>query len=279
MRTVRVYCQGVQSAARDIDGGEERDIFAVKILKFLLVCSRTSAEWLGFDPADRIGHFAIDRVVVNMKLAVAVEAAGCDDMISIWRVGGREHASGHSREFANQVRIVTDLSWCDAEDAIRLHDAVGTTDDDTQLTIGAHGAADGRTESRSDMEQVTEKAPEASHWDDLVFANKCVKHLKSNAIALAKGKQLIGMGCGQTSRVDALKQAIAKARAFDFDPKGSAMASDAFFPFADSVELAHQAGVMAVVQPGGSIRDKDSIAYCNAHGLAMVFTGVRHFRH
>jgi len=138
---------------------------------------------------------------------------------------------------------------------------------------------DRRTESRSDMEQVTEKAPEASHWDDLVFANKCVKHLKSNAIALAKGKQLIGMGCGQTSRVDALKQAIAKARAFDFDPKGSAMASDAFFPFADSVELAHQAGVMAVVQPGGSIRDKDSIAYCNAHGLAMVFTGVRHFRH
>jgi phosphoribosylaminoimidazolecarboxamide formyltransferase/IMP cyclohydrolase len=113
----------------------------------------------------------------------------------------------------------------------------------------------------------------------LIFANKCVKHLKSNAIVLAKDRQLIGMGCGQTSRVDALKQAVTKAKAFGFDIEGSVMASDAFFPFADSVELADQAGVKAVIQPGGSVKDQDSIDYCDAHDMAMVFTGTRHFKH
>jgi len=138
---------------------------------------------------------------------------------------------------------------------------------------------DRKIEDRQDMEVVTKTAPEEAHWADLVFANKCVKHLKSNAIALAKDRQLVGMGCGQTSRVEALKQAMAKAQSFGFPLEGSTLASDAFFPFADSVELAHKAGVKAVVQPGGSIRDKDSIAYCNEHGLAMVMTGIRHFRH
>jgi phosphoribosylaminoimidazolecarboxamide formyltransferase/IMP cyclohydrolase len=138
---------------------------------------------------------------------------------------------------------------------------------------------DRKIEGRQDMEVVTKRAPEEAHWADLVFANKCVKHLKSNAIALAKDRQLVGMGCGQTSRVDALKQAIAKAQGFGFQLEGSILASDAFFPFADSVELAHKAGIKAVVQPGGSMRDKDSIAYCNEHGLAMVLTGIRHFRH
>jgi phosphoribosylaminoimidazolecarboxamide formyltransferase/IMP cyclohydrolase len=103
--------------------------------------------------------------------------------------------------------------------------------------------------------------------------------LKSNAIALAHNKQLIGIGCGQTSRVDSMRHAIEKAKRFGFDPKGSVMASDAFFPFPDSVELAHQAGVTAVVQPGGSIRDQDSIDVCDANGMAMVVTGVRHFKH
>lgn len=113
----------------------------------------------------------------------------------------------------------------------------------------------------------------------MLFANKVAKHLKSNTIVLARGQQLLGMGCGQTSRVDALKQAVDKARRFGFDLEGAVMASDAFFPFPDCVEIADQAGIKAVIQPGGSIRDQDSIDYCDANGMAMVTTGVRHFKH
>lgn len=135
------------------------------------------------------------------------------------------------------------------------------------------------TEKINDLTTVTEVGPDASQTIDMIFANKIVKHTKSNAIVLAKNKQLIASGVGQTSRVDALKQAIEKARSFNFDLQGSVMASDAFFPFADSVEIASKAGVRAVIQPGGSIRDKDSIAYCNSAKVAMVFTGTRHFKH
>lgn len=136
-----------------------------------------------------------------------------------------------------------------------------------------------KTESAADFNVVTERAPTEHEITDLVFANKCAKHLKSNTIALVRNGQMISMGCGQTSRVDALKQAIIKAGAFGFDVAGSVMASDAFFPFSDCVEIAHEAGVTAVVQPGGSIRDKDSIAACNDRGMAMVTTGIRHFKH
>lgn len=114
---------------------------------------------------------------------------------------------------------------------------------------------------------------------DLMFANIVCKHLKSNAIALIKNKQLIGKGCGQTSRLDALRQAIEKANHFKFDLNGAVLASDAFFPFNDCVQLAHEAGIQAFIQPGGSIRDKDSIDYCVQHNLAMVITGMRHFKH
>ena len=115
--------------------------------------------------------------------------------------------------------------------------------------------------------------------DNLIFANLVCKHLKSNAIAIIKDKQLIGKGCGQTSRVDALRQAIAKAGQFNFDLNNSLVASDAFFPFDDCVKIAHEAGVTAFIQPGGSIRDKDSIEYCKANNLVMVITGLRHFKH
>lgn len=135
------------------------------------------------------------------------------------------------------------------------------------------------TETASDLEIKTDTKPTAAEIEDLLFANKIVKHTKSNAIVLAKNKQLLGSGTGQTSRVDALRHAIEKAGAFNLSLKGAVMASDAFFPFADSVEIADKAGITAVIQPGGSIRDKDSIAYCNAHGLSMVFTGIRHFKH
>lgn len=114
---------------------------------------------------------------------------------------------------------------------------------------------------------------------DLIFANLVCKHLKSNAIALVKNKQLIGKGCGQTSRIDALRHAIEKSKQFKFDLNGAVLASDAFFPFNDCVQIGHEAGIVAFVQPGGSVRDKDSIEYCKEHNLAMVMTGMRHFKH
>ena len=115
--------------------------------------------------------------------------------------------------------------------------------------------------------------------ENLAFANIVCKHLKSNAIALIKAKQLVGKGCGQTSRIDSLKQAIDKAKQFNFNLHGAVLASDAFFPFNDCVQMAHEQGIEAFIQPGGSIRDKDSIAYCKEHNLAMVITGLRHFKH
>ncbi len=136
-----------------------------------------------------------------------------------------------------------------------------------------------KTEVKEDLRPVTDRLPSEQETEDLLFANKIVKHTRSNAIVLVKDRQLIGSGVGQTSRVDALKQAIAKAREFGFDLSGAVLASDAFFPFADSVEIAHQAGITAIIQPGGSVRDQDSVDYCRKHGLAMVFTGVRHFKH
>ncbi|MEI6901282.1 MAG: bifunctional phosphoribosylaminoimidazolecarboxamide formyltransferase/IMP cyclohydrolase, partial [Bacteroidota bacterium] len=136
-----------------------------------------------------------------------------------------------------------------------------------------------KTEEKTDFQQVTKKALTAEEVSDLLFAVRIVKHQKSNTIVLVKNKQLAGSGVGQTSRVDALKQGIAKAKEFGLDLQGAVMASDAFFPFADSVEIAHDAGITAVIQPGGSVRDADSIAYCDSHEMAMVFTGIRHFKH
>ncbi len=136
-----------------------------------------------------------------------------------------------------------------------------------------------RTETAADMQTITKVAPTAEEIRDLEFANKLVKHTKSNTIVLAKNNQLLASGVGQTSRVDALKQAIVKADSFGFSLKGAVMASDAFFPFPDCVEMAHNAGISAVIQPGGSIKDKESVAYCDANGMSMVMTGVRHFRH
>lgn len=128
-------------------------------------------------------------------------------------------------------------------------------------------------------EEVGGRISTANEKEDMIFANLVCKHLKSNAIALVKDKQLIGKGCGQTSRIDALRQSIEKAKQFNFDLNGAVMASDAFFPFNDCVQLGNAAGIKAFIQPGGSIRDKDSIDYCKEKGLVMVITGKRHFRH
>ncbi len=134
-------------------------------------------------------------------------------------------------------------------------------------------------QSAEDLKLVTKRALQGSEEEDLLFANKLVKHTKSNAIIFVKNKQLCAGGTGQTSRVDALRQAIEKADSFGFDLKGAVMASDAFFPFPDCVEIAGKAGITAVVQPGGSIKDELSVEYCNEHNISMVMTGVRHFKH
>jgi phosphoribosylaminoimidazolecarboxamide formyltransferase/IMP cyclohydrolase len=145
----------------------------------------------------------------------------------------------------------------------------GVIEQDKDLTI----------EGAEQMTTVTEKSPSADSVNDLIFANKIVKHTKSNTIVFVKDNVLLASGVGQTSRVDALRQAIIKANSFGFDLKGAVMASDAFFPFPDCVELAAEAGIIAVLQPGGSIKDKDSIDMANEKGIAMVTTGVRHFKH
>ena len=136
-----------------------------------------------------------------------------------------------------------------------------------------------KTETPEDCKPVTNKVATAEEIEDMLFANKIVKNSKSNAIVLAKNKQLLASGVGQTSRVDALKHAIEKAKGFGFDLNGAVMASDAFFPFPDCVEIAHEAGVTAVIQPGGSVRDAESVEYCNNNDVAMAITGFRHFKH
>ena len=138
---------------------------------------------------------------------------------------------------------------------------------------------DSKTDQISDLSKATTKEPTENETSDLIFASKICKHTKSNTIVIAKNKQLFASGTGQTSRVDALNQAIIKANHFNFDLNGSVMASDAFFPFPDCVEIADNAGITSVIQPGGSIKDKLSVDYCNNNNMSMVFTGTRHFKH
>lgn len=138
---------------------------------------------------------------------------------------------------------------------------------------------DTKAETAGDLRLVAGESLTPDQIDDMLFANRIVKHSKSNAIVLARNRMLLGSGVGQTSRVDALRHAIEKAGSFDLGLNGSVMASDAFFPFADCIEIAHKAGVTSVIQPGGSIRDTDSVDYCKANGMTMVMTGFRHFKH
>ncbi|HVF80663.1 MAG TPA: bifunctional phosphoribosylaminoimidazolecarboxamide formyltransferase/IMP cyclohydrolase, partial [Flavisolibacter sp.] len=166
-----------------------------------------------------------------------------------------------------KARILLQLKSTDTTPAIYKNVVNGT------LQQGKDGS------SFDKWEEVGARETTEGEREDLVFANIVCKHLKSNAIALVKNKQLIGKGCGQTSRIDALRQAIEKAKQFNFDLSGAVMASDAFFPFNDCVKMGHEVGIGAFIQPGGSIRDKDSIDYCQENNLAMVMTGMRHFRH
>ncbi|MEC8402681.1 MAG: bifunctional phosphoribosylaminoimidazolecarboxamide formyltransferase/IMP cyclohydrolase [Bacteroidota bacterium] len=138
---------------------------------------------------------------------------------------------------------------------------------------------DSKTDNAKKLDFITTKKPNAQEIEDLIFASKICKHTKSNTIVLAKNGQLLASGTGQTSRIDALNQAIEKAKHFNFDLNGAVMASDAFFPFPDCVEIAHKTGISSILQPGGSIKDQLSINYCNENDLSMVFTGIRHFKH
>ena len=135
------------------------------------------------------------------------------------------------------------------------------------------------TDSDEILSYPTKVQPNKNQIDDLLFASKISKNTKSNTIVLVKNKQLLASGTGQTSRVDALNQAIEKAEKFGFDLTGASMASDAFFPFPDCVEIAHKKGINSIIQPGGSIKDNLSIDYCNENRIGMIFTGIRHFKH
>ena len=138
---------------------------------------------------------------------------------------------------------------------------------------------DSKTETPDDLKLMTSRTPSDEEIQDMLFANKIVKNSKSNSIVFAKNRQLLASGVGQTSRVDALKQAVEKAGSFGFSLEGAAMASDAFFPFPDCVELADNAGVKNVIHPGGSVRDQETIDYCEQHNMTLVTTGFRHFKH
>jgi phosphoribosylaminoimidazolecarboxamide formyltransferase/IMP cyclohydrolase len=219
---------------------------------------------LAGDPVSAFGGILIANRNIDMVTAQEVNKLFCEVVIA---PGYDKDALELLKSKANRIILVQNKV------------ALGDKSFRTLLNGVIEQDKDLKTETEADLKTVTEKSPTATEVKDLLFANKLVKHTKSNTIVLAKNGQLLASGTGQTSRVDALKQAITKAVSFGFDLKGAVMASDAFFPFPDCVELAHKAGITAVIQPGGSIKDKDSIDYCNKAGVSMVMTGVRHFKH
>lgn len=219
---------------------------------------------LACDPVSAFGGILIANRKLDLETANEVNKLFCEVVIA---PGYAEDALAVLKQKPNRIILIQNQVELSKKSFRTLLNGVIEQDKDLS------------TETEQNLKTVTETSPGASEIKDLLFANKLVKHTKSNTIVLAKNGQLLASGTGQTSRVDALRQAIAKAQSFGFDLKGAVMASDAFFPFPDCVEIADQAGIKAVIQPGGSIKDKESIAYCNAHGMSMVMTGTRHFKH
>ncbi len=219
---------------------------------------------LAGDPVSAFGGILITNVAIDKDTAAEINQLFCEVVIApAYDEGSMEILK------SKKNRIILIRKDCELPGKQFRTMLNGVLEQDRDLSM----------ENKSMMETVTTAIPSDQEYTDLEFANKVVKHTKSNTIVLVKDKQLIASGVGQTSRVDALRQAIDKAKSFDFDLEGGVMASDAFFPFPDCVEIAEKAGITAVVQPGGSIRDKDSIAYCDAHKMSMVLTGIRHFKH
>lgn len=226
--------------------------------------SEAYSDALAGDPVSAFGGILISNVEIDAATAEKINSLFCEVVIA----PSYENAALETlKEKKNRIILVQK----EVELPQKLYRTIlnGVLEQDRDFI----------TEVTSDLETRTTKSPSQEELNDLVFANKIVKHTKSNTIVLAKNGQLLASGTGQTSRVDALRQAIHKAESFDFDLKGAVMASDAFFPFPDCVEIADNAGITAVVQPGGSIKDELSINYCNEHEVSMVFSGNRHFKH
>jgi len=219
---------------------------------------------LSGDPVSAFGGVLISNKSIDIETATAINSLFCEVVIA---PGYDEKALTLLKEKKNRVLLVQKSNSLPSTSVRSCLNGYLVQDKDL------------RVDQKEDLSLMTQRAPEASEIDDLIFASKLCKHTKSNTIVLAKHGQLLASGTGQTSRVDALQQAIAKANAFGFNLQGAVMASDAFFPFPDCVEIAHKAGVNAVIQPGGSIKDQLSIDYCNSNNIAMVFTGTRHFKH
>ncbi|WP_317899180.1 bifunctional phosphoribosylaminoimidazolecarboxamide formyltransferase/IMP cyclohydrolase [Aurantibacillus circumpalustris] len=219
---------------------------------------------LAGDPTSAFGGVLIANRTIDIDSATEINKLFCEVIIA---PGYNNDAVALLKSKPNRIILIQNKVGFNKNSFRTLLNGVIEQDKDLKI------------ETEADLKPVTTLKPSASEIKDLLFANKLVKHTKSNTIVLAKNGQLLASGTGQTSRVDALRQAIHKAQSFGFDLNGAVMASDAFFPFPDCVEIAHDAGIRAVVQPGGSIKDKESIAYCDANGMSMVMTGVRHFKH
>ncbi len=216
------------------------------------------------DPVSAFGGILIGNKTIDLATATEINKLFCEVVIA---PAYDEDALQLLKSKANRIILIQNKVQFSTNSFRTLLNGVIEQDKDL------------KTEVESDLKSVTTKQPTSTEIKDLLFANKLVKHTKSNTIVFAKNGQLLASGTGQTSRVDALKQAIVKAQNFGFDLQGAVMASDAFFPFPDCVEIAKNVGITAVIQPGGSIKDKESIDYCNANGLSMVITGIRHFKH
>jgi phosphoribosylaminoimidazolecarboxamide formyltransferase / IMP cyclohydrolase len=219
---------------------------------------------LAADPVSAFGGILISNQPIDMATATLINELFCEVLIA---PSYDEDALELLKSKKNRIILVQKETALPQQQVRSILNGVLVQD------------RDAKSETKEDLVVKTTNAPSEQEIADLLFANKLVKHTKSNTIILAKNGQLLASGTGQTSRVDALNQAIHKAKTFGFDLNGAAMASDAFFPFPDCVEIAHLEGIDAVIQPGGSVKDDLSIDYCNKHGMRMVFTGVRHFKH
>jgi phosphoribosylaminoimidazolecarboxamide formyltransferase/IMP cyclohydrolase len=259
----------IDSAIKVINDFEENTFAVIKHLNTCGLATRDNLldAWkdaLAGDPTSAFGGILVTKNTIHKSEAEEINKLFFEVII----------ASGYS------VRALDILKSKKNRIILQLNDENLPLEDTKTVLFGTLVQdRDVKNETKEDLDFVTEKKPAEAEIEDMLFANKIVKHLKSNAIVLVKNKQLIGAGMGQPSRIDAMNQSIEKAKKFGFDLKGAVLASDAFFPFADSVELAHKNGITAVIQPGGSVRDKDSISYCNSNNLSMVFTGFRHFKH
>jgi phosphoribosylaminoimidazolecarboxamide formyltransferase/IMP cyclohydrolase len=219
---------------------------------------------LAADPVSAFGGILISNTTIDLATAELINTLFCEVVIAPTI---NEDALGLLKSKKNRVILIQKLFDFPAKQFRTILNGVLEQDRDVL------------TEGKMDFRTITSKTPTQAEIEDLLFANKLVKHTKSNTIVIAKNKQLLASGTGQTSRVDALNQAIHKAKTFKFDLKGAVMASDAFFPFPDCVEIAHLEGIDAVIQPGGSIKDDLSVSYCNENNMAMLMTGTRHFKH